>query len=151
MFNKGKSKNRSKSVRIDTLIGQYTHIKGDISFSGGLRVDGNIVGNVNAMGDNESVLTLSDLGSIEGEIRVPNLVINGTIIGNVYATEHVELAPKAKVQGNVYYRMLEMVIGAEVNGQLIRISSDNENMLDLAHERVEDSETFQLEQKSNLD
>ncbi|MBE0438379.1 MAG: polymer-forming cytoskeletal protein [Gammaproteobacteria bacterium] len=151
MFNKGKSKNRAKSVRIDTLIGQYTHIKGDISFSGGLRIDGNIVGNVNAMGDNESVLTLSDLGSIEGEIRVPNLVINGTITGNVYATEHVELAPKAKVQGNVYYRMLEMVIGAEVNGQLIRISSDNENILDLAHQTIEDSETFQLEQKSNLD
>lgn len=149
MFNKGK--NKAKSVRIDTLIGQYTHIKGDISFSGGLRVDGNIVGNVNAMGDSESVLTLSDLGSIEGEIRVPNLVINGTITGNVYATEHVELAPKAKVQGNVYYRMLEMVIGAEVNGQLIRISGDNENILNLDHENVEDSETFQLEQKSNLD
>lgn len=149
MFNKGK--NKAKSVRIDTLIGQYTHIKGDISFSGGLRIDGNVVGNVNAMGDKESVLTLSDLGSIEGEIRVPNLVINGTIVGNVFASERVELAPKAKVQGNVYYRMLEMVIGAEVNGQLIRISDDNHNILDLDHENVEDSETFQLEQKSNLD
>lgn len=149
MFNKGKTK--VKSVRIDTLIGQYTHIKGDISFSGGLRVDGNIVGNVNAMGDSESVLTLSDLGSIEGEIRVPNLVINGTITGNVYVTENVELAPKAKIKGNVYYRMLEMVMGAEVNGQLIRITPENENVLDLEHEVEEDSTTFHLEQKSNLD
>jgi len=145
MFNKGK--NKAKSVRIDTLIGQYTHIKGDISFSGGLRVDGNIAGNVNAMGDKESVLTLSDLGSIEGEIRVPNLVINGTITGNVYVTEHVELAPKAKIQGNVYYRMLEMVMGAEVNGQLIRITEDNENILDLGHEVVAETDTFHLEQK----
>jgi cytoskeletal protein CcmA (bactofilin family) len=94
---------------------------------------------------------LSDLGSIQGEIRVPNLVINGTIVGNVFASERVELAPKAKIQGNVYYRMLEMVIGAQVNGQLIHISEDNHAILDLEYENVEDSETFQLEQKTNLD
>lgn len=144
MFSK---KNKAKSVRIDTLIGQYTHIKGDLSFSGGLRIDGNVVGNINAMGDSESVLTLSELGSVEGEIRVPNLVINGSIIGNVYASEHVELAPKAKIQGNVYYRMLEMVMGAEVNGQLIRISTDTDNVLDLSHEMTEQSEAVQIEQK----
>jgi cytoskeletal protein CcmA (bactofilin family) len=149
MFNKGK--NKAKTVRIDTLIGQHTHIKGDISFSGGLRIDGNVEGNVNAMNDKDSVLTLSDLGSIQGEIRVPNLVINGTIVGNVFASERVELAPKAKIQGNVYYRMLEMVIGAQVNGQLIHISEDNHAILDLEYENVEDSETFQLEQKTNLD
>jgi cytoskeletal protein CcmA (bactofilin family) len=149
MFNKGK--NKAKTVRIDTLIGQHTHIKGDISFSGGLRIDGNVVGNVNAMNDKESVLTLSDLGSIQGEIRVPNLVITGTIVGNVVASERVELAPKAQIQGNVYYRMLEMVIGAQVNGQLIHISEDNHAILDLEYENVEDSETFQLEQKTNLD
>ncbi|MFW5451497.1 MAG: polymer-forming cytoskeletal protein [Methylophagaceae bacterium] len=147
MFNKGK--NKAKSTRIDTLIGQYTHIKGDVSFSGGLRVDGSIAGNISAAGDNDSVLTLSEQGSIEGEIKVPHLIINGSISGNVYATEHVELAPQAKVQGNVYYHLLEMAMGAEVNGQLIRMTEKDDKILDLDHNVVEedDSDTFQLEQK----
>ncbi|NQZ52738.1 MAG: polymer-forming cytoskeletal protein [Piscirickettsiaceae bacterium] len=147
MFNKGK--NKAKSTRLDTLIGQYTHIKGDISFSGGLRVDGSIAGNISAAGDNDSVLTLSEQGSIEGEVKVPHIIINGSISGNVYATEHVELAPQAKVRGNVYYHLLEMAMGAEVNGQLIRMTEKNDNILDLDHEIIEDddNDTFQLEQK----
>ncbi len=147
MFKKGK--NKAKSTHIDTLIGQYTHIKGDVSFSGGLRVDGSIAGNISAAGDNDSVLTLSEQGSIEGEIKVPHLIINGSISGNVYATEHVELAPQAKVQGNVYYHLLEMAMGAEVNGQLIRMTEKDDSILDLDHNVVEedDSDTFQLEQK----
>jgi len=146
MFNKDKRKN--KSTQIDTLIGQHTHIKGDISFSGGLRVDGSVAGNITAEGDNNSVLTLSEQGNIEGEIRVPNLIINGSITGNVYATEHVELAPKAKIQGNVYYNLLEMAMGSEVNGQLIHTRERNEHILDLDHEVVEDNDSFKLEQKS---
>ncbi|OUR72508.1 cell shape determination protein CcmA [Methylophaga sp. 42_8_T64] len=142
-----RDKRKSKSTRIDTLIGQHTHIKGDISFSGGLRVDGSIAGNIHATGDKESVLTLSEMGAIEGEVRVPNLVVNGTITGNVFASEHIELAPKAKVQGNVYYNLLEMAMGSAVNGQMIHINADDEQILDIEHQVVDDTNNFQLEQK----
>ena len=146
MFSKKKKK--VNSTRIDTLIGQHTHIKGDISFSGGLRVDGSIAGNINATGDTESVLTLSEQGAIEGEIRVPNLIINGSISGNVYASEHVELASKAKINGNVYYHLLEMAMGCEVNGQLIHVTEKNEKILTVEHEIIDNEEdSFQLEQK----
>ena len=149
MFKKKKSK--KSPVRIDALIGQQTHIKGDIEFSGGIRIDGSITGNVNAINDIDSVLTLSEQGSITGEIRVPNMIINGTINGNVYAVGHVELADKAKVKGNVYYRLLEMTVGSEVNGQLIRMSAENEGSLDLTHDVIDEAKAFQLEQKANLD
>jgi len=138
MFNKDKRKN--KSTRLDTLIGQHTHIKGDISFSGGLRIDGSVTGNIQATGDTESVLTLSEQGHLEGEIKVPNIIINGTIIGNVYASQHVELAPKAKIQGNVYYQLLEMAMGSKVNGQLIHMNEGDDTILDLEHEVVDGEE-----------
>lgn len=150
MFGKSKKKTSHKpAVRIDTLIGQKTHIKGDVEFSGGLRVDGNITGSVNAINDIDSVLTLSEQGSIIGEIRVPNMIINGTINGNVYAAGHIELADKAKVKGNVYYHLLEMTVGSEVNGQLIKMSADNDNNPTLDHSIIEESKAFQLEQKAN--
>lgn len=145
MFNK--DKNKPKSARIDTLIGQNTHIKGDISFSGGLRIDGSVTGNITAKGDDKSVLTISEQGKIEGEVRVPNLLINGSISGNVYTSEHVELAPKAKVIGNLYYHLLEMAMGSEVNGQLIHQTEKNENILNVEHEILDNEEAFQLEQK----
>ena len=138
MFNKKKRKN--KSTRLDTLIGQHTHIKGDISFSGGLRIDGSVAGNIHATGDTESVLTLSEQGNLEGEIKVPNLILNGTITGNVYASQHVELAPKAKIQGNLYYNLLEMAMGSQVNGQLIHMTENDDTVLDLGHEVVDGDE-----------
>lgn len=134
MFKKDKS--NTKSNRIDTLIGHGTEINGDISFAGGLRIDGHINGNIDTEHDEPAVLTLSEQGCIQGEIKVPNLVINGTIIGNVYSTSHIELAPKAKIQGNVYYRLLEMSMGAEVNGQLIRITENDEEITNIEHESV---------------
>jgi cytoskeletal protein CcmA (bactofilin family) len=124
MFKKRKPKVRSN--RIDTLIGQGTEIMGNICFSGGLRIDGSVSGNIYTLDDDAAVLTLSERGIIQGEIKVPNLIINGTITGNVYSTSHVELAPKAKIKGNVYYRLLEMSMGAEVNGQLIHMEDDAE-------------------------
>ena len=149
MFKKAKGK--KSTVRIDTLIGQHTHIKGNVEFSGGLRIDGQITGNINAINDIDSILTLSEQGTITGEIRVPNLIINGTINGNVYAVGHVELADKANVKGNVYYRLLEMTVGSEVNGQLIRMSAENKGTLDLSHDAIDIDKAFQLEQKTNLD
>lgn len=148
MFKKDKAKKKKTVNRIDTLIGRHTHIRGDVSFSGGLRVDGSVEGNINATGDDSSVLTLSDNGSIDGEVRVPNVIINGQVNGNVYASQHVELAPKARINGNLYYRMLEMAMGSEVNGHLIRAQKEDEDILQVEHEVFDDDAEFQLEQKA---
>lgn len=149
MFKKDKPRKKKSVNRIDTLIGRHTHIKGDISFSGGLRVDGSVEGNINATGDDSSVLTLSDHGRIDGEVRVPNVIINGEVNGNVYASQHVELAAKARINGNLYYRMLEMAMGSEVNGHLIRAQQDDENILQVEHEVFDDDAQFHLEQKAS--
>ncbi len=116
MFGRGKASNGS---RIDTVIGPQTVLEGDISFSGGLHIDGKIKGNISAESGSKAVLTVSEEGRIEGDVRVPNLVLNGAVQGNVYASERVELASHAKVAGNLYYSLIEMAIGAEVNGNLV--------------------------------
>lgn len=82
-------------------------------------MDGVIQGNVIAEGEGRSVVILSEHGRIEGEVRVPQVVLNGTVIGDVHASERIELASKARVTGNVYYNLIEMAIGAEVNGSLV--------------------------------
>ena len=112
---------KHKSERVDTLIGEHTELRGDLSFSGGLHIDGKIQGNVTAEGDERTVLVLSDKGAIEGEVRVPCLVINGLVIGDLYASESIELAPKARITGNVYYNRIEVAMGAEVNGNLVHM------------------------------
>jgi len=104
---------------IDTIIGQRTHLKGDIHFSGGLHVDGKIEGNVIAEPGVEAVLTVSEQGCIEGNIQVPNLVLNGSVIGDVHVSERVELAGHARVTGNLYYSLIQMAMGAEVNGNMV--------------------------------
>ncbi len=116
MFGKKKA---FSSARIDTLVGQGTEINGDLIFSGGLHVDGKINGNVVAEEGSTAILILSEFGRIEGEVKVPNMVLNGEIIGDVYGSIRVELAPKSRVKGSVYYNLIEMTIGAEVNGGLI--------------------------------
>ncbi len=115
----GKTKKPKQSAKIDSLIGQNTEIRGDVVFSGGLHVDGKITGNVVCEEGSGSVLTLSERGVIEGEVRVARVVLNGTIIGDVHALEHIELAAHARVNGNVYYSLIEMAMGAEVNGNLV--------------------------------
>ena len=102
---------KRKVTRIDSLIGQQTEIKGEIYFSGGLHIDGKIEGNIIALNTAPgAVLTLSEQGQIKGEVRVPNVILNGEVIGNVYAEEHIELALNARVIGNVYYNLIEMAI-----------------------------------------
>jgi cytoskeletal protein CcmA (bactofilin family) len=113
-------KNKKSSGKIDTLIGQNTEIRGDVLFTGGLHVDGIIKGNVTAAQDGGSMLSLSDRGRIEGDVRVPNLVLNGTVVGDVHSGNHIELAPKSRISGNLYYKVMEMAGGAEVNGNLVR-------------------------------
>jgi cytoskeletal protein CcmA (bactofilin family) len=110
---------KSKAAKIATVIGDGTEVAGNIMFTGGLHVDGRIRGNVQAEPDSTSALTLSEKGVIEGDIHVPNVIINGEVNGDVYGGHRVELAPKAKVTGTVYYNLLEMAMGAAVNGQLI--------------------------------
>ena len=117
------SKKPKPTAQIDSLIGQNSEIRGDVVFKGGLHIDGKVKGNVIAEeGGGESILTLSDRGMIEGEVKVPNIVVNGTIIGDVHAMTHIEVANKARVHGNIYYSLIEMAMGAEVNGTLVHKS-----------------------------
>ncbi len=112
-------KKRFSAAQVNTLVGQDTEIRGDLVFSGGLHVDGKINGNVIAEEGSTAVLILSEFGKIEGEVKVPNMVLNGEIVGDVYGSVRVELAPKSRIKGSVYYNVIEMAIGAEVNGNLV--------------------------------
>jgi len=103
---------------IDSLIGMSTKIEGDLHFKGGLRIDGHIKGNVIADPAEASMLVISEQARVEGEVRVAHLVVNGEIIGPVYSTELLELQPKARITGDVYYKALEMHGGALVAGKL---------------------------------
>ncbi|OGA34975.1 MAG: cell shape determination protein CcmA, partial [Betaproteobacteria bacterium RIFCSPLOWO2_12_FULL_62_13b] len=109
--------------RIDSLIGAGTRIEGNVTFSGGLRVDGEIKGNVIAAGDQPSTLVVSEQASIEGEIHVSHLVVNGAINGPVYSAEFLELQARCRVKGDVHYNTLEMHLGAVVEGCLVHSSS----------------------------
>ena len=115
------------SKRIDSLVGKNTKIMGDLDFTGGLLVDGKVIGNITACEDDNATITISENGFVQGEIQIPNIVINGVIEGNVYASNNVELAKNARVFGNVYYNLFEMAMGAEVNGNLVHVSEDKGN------------------------
>jgi len=115
----GSKKTNKPQTRIDSLIGAGTTIEGNICFTGGLRVDGQVRGNVISAADKPGTLVLSDQARIEGEIRVAHAVINGTVIGAVNAIEYVELQGKANVTGDVQYRTLEIQLGAVVQGRLV--------------------------------
>jgi cytoskeletal protein CcmA (bactofilin family) len=111
-------KTEKPQSQIDSLIGVGTHIDGNINFSGGLRVDGRVTGNIVALGEKSSTLVLSDQAVIEGKIVVSHAVINGTVSGAIHASEYVELQPKAKVSGDIHYKAMEIQLGASVDGML---------------------------------
>ncbi|MBE0505685.1 MAG: polymer-forming cytoskeletal protein [Marinospirillum sp.] len=111
-------KNAPPTNHFDTLISGKAEIVGDIHFSGGLHVDGRVFGNIIADDESKAVLRISDKGVVEGEVSVPHVIVNGTIIGDVHSSEHLELAAKAIVKGNIFYNTVEMVMGAQVDGQL---------------------------------
>lgn len=115
----------SKGAAMDTLIGRQTEITGDVSFAGGLHVDGRIKGNVIAASDKSCSLSVSEAGVIEGNVKVSSMVVNGRIVGEVRASERLILGAKARVVGNVRYRILQMEAGALVNGQLIYEGSES--------------------------
>lgn len=112
------------SEHITTLISKSTVINGDLHFSGTLEVEGKIKGNIYADADTPAEVRIRESGVVEGEIKVPSIIINGMVEGDVYSSEHIELAAKARVIGNVYYNLIEMVMGSEVNGSLCHRSAD---------------------------
>lgn len=116
MFGKKKSKPQG---RIDSLIGAGTSLVGDVSFTGGLRVDGEIKGNVRGVDGQQATLVISEHARVEGEISVSHLVVNGTVIGSVHSSDFLELQMRAKVTGDVEYSTIEIHLGAIVQGRLV--------------------------------
>ena len=136
MLGQGK-KLKSASTKVDTIIGQQTRIEGDVHFSGGLHIDGRVKGGVIAEADSTSVLTVSEHGSIEGDVRVPTVILNGSVTGDVRSAERIELAAKARVDGDVYYNLIEMAMGAAVNGSLVHNAETDSSVLAFDRENVE--------------
>jgi len=109
-----------------TLIAENTEVFGDVRFSDQLYVNGHIEGNVLAEAGTDATLMISDVGSVKGQINAPFVVVNGRVEGDVHAGTRVELAPHAKISGNVYYTLIEMQLGAMVDGQLVHVREDSE-------------------------
>jgi cytoskeletal protein CcmA (bactofilin family) len=128
MLSKKKQKPRRNTGHFDTLISSRTTIEGDVHFSGGLHVDGKIRGRVIAEQGSDAVVRLSEVGEITGDVVAPHIIINGTVKGDVRASAHLELAEKACITGNVYYKLVEMAMGASVNGNLVR-ETENSGLL----------------------
>lgn len=125
---KATSSYKGNDYKDHSFIASQTEVTGDIRFIGGLHVEGKVIGNIIS---EDGALHVH--GEVVGEIRVPHIVINGFVQGNIYASEHIELAVKAVVHGNVYYRTMEMMMGAQVNGSLLH--SDKPAVQLLAHQR----------------
>ncbi|MEX1032497.1 MAG: polymer-forming cytoskeletal protein [Cellvibrionaceae bacterium] len=102
-----------------TLIAKNTEVVGDIHFSGTLHIEGTLRGNVHVKDGGDAHLDVAEHGCVEGQITVPTVRINGRVVGDVHSSKHVELAAKAEVEGNVHYKLIEMVKGAQVNGSLV--------------------------------
>ena len=118
------SNKKIRSSKIETLLGQGIVISGDLKFSGGLHLDGRIIGDVTSDDESNAVLVISDHGIIEGDVHVSFAVINGKVKGNVYVSQKLELSGHASVTGNVHYNLLEMASGAEVNGNMVHDLQD---------------------------
>ena len=116
MFNR-----EPRQPRIDTLIGRSTRLQGDLVFSGGLHLDGRIVGNVTAEPGTSSSLSVSETAAIEGAVDVPIVVLHGSVTGDIYARDRLVLGASARVQGNVCYGVIEMTLGAEITGKLAQV------------------------------
>jgi len=115
-----------KQARIDTLIGKASRVHGNLEFAGGLHLDGSIAGNVRAEPSEGSSLSISETGSIEGNVEARNVMLNGSVRGDILAHERVVLGATARVQGNVYYGVIEMTLGAQIMGKLTRVSDKGE-------------------------
>ena len=117
---------------IKSLIAQGSRIEGNLKFTEGLRIDGEVVGETSAGTEQPSILVISEAAVVQGEIRADHVIINGTVRGPVYARELLELQPKARIEGDVFYKALEMHQGAMIAGQLKPLDSDEKPLLKLA-------------------
>jgi cytoskeletal protein CcmA (bactofilin family) len=124
MFNKATDSNKGSRGPAHTLVSRTTEIVGDIHFSGELIIEGRVKGNIYAEDDSAAMIRVAEKGAVEGEICVPSAIVNGLVQGDVRSAIHLELAAKAVVVGNVYYNLIEMVMGSEVNGNLMHIGSN---------------------------
>ena len=134
MFDK---KKHVPQKRIDCLIGAGTIVHGDISFTGGLRVDGKVEGNVTAAADGSATLVVSEQARVDGDINVSHVVINGAENGQIKAKDYLELQAKARVAGDVDYRTLEMHLGAVVQGRLNHAEPESAAIVELKRASAE--------------
>jgi len=133
-------KPKGTGSKVDTIIGQQTRIEGDVHFTGGLHIDGHIKGSIIAEAGSDSVLTVSEHGSIEGDVRVPTVILNGTVTGDVRSGDRIELSTKAEVNGDVYYNLIEMAMGAAVNGSLVHQVDTPSAVVSFERENAENSQ-----------
>jgi cytoskeletal protein CcmA (bactofilin family) len=130
-------KKRSTQKRIDSLIGAGTVVRGDVTFTGGLRIDGHVQGNVTAANGEAATLVVSEQALVDGEVHVSHVVVNGTVNGPVTADEHLELQPKARIVGDVSYRTVEMHVGAMVEGRLSHSGQGGSSVVEFKRAAVE--------------
>jgi cytoskeletal protein CcmA (bactofilin family) len=116
------SRKKNFAARVDTLIGKSTRVQGDVRFQGGLHIEGTVVGNISAERESKAMLSISEGGRVEGGIDVTQVVLNGTVFGDVIAREGVVLGATARVSGNVHYGAMEMSYGAEVSGRMVPLN-----------------------------
>jgi cytoskeletal protein CcmA (bactofilin family) len=126
-----RKKPRSPQNRIDSLIGAGTTVSGDIAFSGGLRIDGKVVGKVTTADNQPGTLVISEQARVDGEVRVSHVVVNGAVSGPLTANVYLELQAKARVNGDVAYRTLEMHVGAIVEGKLMHSEPETASIVEL--------------------
>ncbi len=129
---------KRKHIVAHTLIGSDTKVNGDLNFEGGCHVDGTVKGNVSADLEGDSALSIAEEGIVEGGVTVPYVVLHGIVRGDVCATQRVELGPTARVIGNVYYNLIEMAIGAEINGKLVHQPAGQVPLLEQSN-RIDES------------
>ena len=135
MFNR--KSHASPQKRIDCLIGAGTTVQGDVSFSGGLRVDGVVIGNVATADGDNGTLVVSEQARIDGEIKVSHVVVNGTVNGPITANDFLELQAKARVLGDIRYKTLEMHLGAVVQGRLVHAEPGVASVVELKRAAAE--------------
>lgn len=123
--NKKSKLSANGSEKVETIIGKDVVIQGDLIFSGGLYIEGRVVGKVLANTNTDSMLTLAPEGSVDGEIRASNAIISGKLLGDIHSTDRIELTETAQIQGNIHYKLLEITAGATVSGQLIHELKDS--------------------------
>jgi cytoskeletal protein CcmA (bactofilin family) len=119
---------QNKDVKIDNLVGPKTRINGDVEFAGGFHLDGTINGNVTCEAGADAVLSVSEAGCITGSVIAPNVLLNGTVKGDIRAAGRVELGAKARVLGNVHYTVIETAVGAQINGKLIHRAPEGDRV-----------------------